>query len=337
MDREEDRLLKEKRTNSNHAKDDAKSLGCQICSSAKGICLALMAGIFNAFNNSISAFLTTTGMSSFQILFVMYTGGLVLVTPLILCLYGVKSIAVDTWSQRILLVSVGVCYTLQDICQVFALSMIPVGNVTAIYRGVMPIVISILARIFLKEPFTKIHFVSTVLCLTGILLTSQPRVIFGDGNDITVGDKNSWLGYLLSVGCGFCLSITYILGSALGDAVPVLIINLYENSIGAIISGLLTFTLNCFLWKLSSVTYGLIIGLIVTFVLNFSCRFRSLQLEPPTTVVLLVNVQIFVAYLADYAVFNYTVNIYDTIGAVLITLSSAFVAIATTYLNVKGS
>ncbi|XP_070551009.1 solute carrier family 35 member G2-like [Ptychodera flava] len=304
--------------------------------SLRGVCLALLAGLFAALNNTVTVFLENLHLTPYQLLLLMYAGSLILMTIAILCLYGPRALLAETRKERILLVAIGVTYTLSDICQILALEFIPIGNVTAIYRGTMPIITPILARIFLKEPFTKIHLVSTLLCLLGIVFTAQPETVFGDETEATAENtSDDWLGYVLSVVCGIGFSITYVTGSALGCNVSVLVVNFYENFIGSMITLVLTFTVGTPIWQLSGAAIGFLFGLVATFCLNFLCRFRSLQLEPPTTVVLLVNIQIVIAYLADYLFFGYTLNLFDILGATSIIVSSLIVAISTSYFNVK--
>ncbi|XP_070551728.1 solute carrier family 35 member G1-like [Ptychodera flava] len=304
------------------------------CHSMLGISLALLAGIFSTCENTLFAVLARFfGVKPYQMLLIMFAGSLVAMTPAVLCLHGLKAIAAETWKQRAILVNIGVWYTVADFCEVFALTMIPIGNMTAICRGIIPIITPAFARIFLKKPFTKVHLIGTVLCLAGILLTAQPDIIFRNGN---IGTPNAWIGYLLSGIGGVAFSITYVSCSALGDDVNTLVINFYENVAGSIISLVLALSLGSLSWNLEFETIWLLSGLVVSYLLTFLCRFRSLQLESPSTCVLLANIQIVVAYLAEYIVFRHTPNLYDIIGAIAIIFCSVIIVIATAYSNMKG-
>ncbi|XP_077985263.1 solute carrier family 35 member G2-like [Glandiceps talaboti] len=339
---EEEHLIGNKTTNESLEDSQDGERGWRLCHSTKGVCLALLAGAFSAFNNTLTVFLERIDMPAYQILLFMYSGSLLIITPIVIIVHGVRALLADTIKQRILLVSIGVTYTIADTFQVLALGLLPIGNVTALYRGAMPIVTPLLAWIFLRKPYTKVQIVNTVLCLLGIIFTAQPSIIFGESDDTPVSESditNQILGYTFSILCGCGFSITYVMGAAIGDDVSVFVINFYENFIGTIINLVLvlTLTVGSQLWELHTSTVGFVVGLVVTFICNFCCRFRSLQIEPPTTVVLLVNIQIVIAYLADYIFFKEIPNTYDIIGAALIIFSSGFVAIATSIRNVNES
>ena len=83
--------------------------------------------------------------------------------------YGDKPYILNIWFR-------GIAYTINTIAIWYAVIRLPIGDAMCIYyQG--PIIIAILASIFLKEPLPKLTPLIFVFAMIGIMLISQPTFI----------------------------------------------------------------------------------------------------------------------------------------------------------------
>jgi len=79
------------------------------------------------------------------------------------------------------------------------------GDVASL-SSVNIIVAAVLGRIFLGEPLRRLHVIAMCCCITGAILISRPKFLFGGS-----GGGDAWIGYLLAVAGGFghaCVAIS---------------------------------------------------------------------------------------------------------------------------------
>lgn len=103
----------------------------------------------------------------------------------------------------------GVLYIGQSAAYLSSAARIPIAT-TSILLYTYPAIVTVLARIFLNERFTKIKLISLAMALAGTLLTlGAPQA------------ANDWLGILFGLGASLIYSTYIIIGAKVhGDAPP---------------------------------------------------------------------------------------------------------------------
>ncbi|XP_006817204.1 solute carrier family 35 member G1-like [Saccoglossus kowalevskii] len=295
--------------------------------SMRGVTFGLLAGIFLAFSAYwIDVVQREGAMPSFQIVFLMDIGMFIGVIPFIT--YKRLKITGDSYTERGVLSIVAVLYFGGFSAFCYALLLGPMANVTGISRGGMPVITPLLALMILRETLHIVDGIVIAINIAGILLLAQPVGIFGaEGrtNDVT---SSELVSYLLSIFSAFQWSLAYVSARYLGERTHVLIVLLYVGVIGSILSIILTLTVEHPIWSMSTRMALHTIGLVITNTLGDACRFRALQLEEATTIVLLANIQLFVAFFLQTFVLNEIPNQFSIAGASLVFLGSALCALA---------
>lgn len=108
----------------------------------------------------------------------------------------------------------GVLYTGMSTCYFHALRHIP-GGLVALLLYLYPVIVTILARILLKEHLTRARLLAIALACLGLALTIGPLALqslreMQAAN--AAGSSNALLGIALGIGCAVCYSIYILLG-----------------------------------------------------------------------------------------------------------------------------
>lgn len=105
--------------------------------------------------------------------------------------------------ERKFLLSRAAFGTVSMSCWFTAVKFTKFGDAAAIYYS-YPAFISLIAYIFLKEPFGIFNLIVIILTVAGILCVSGPRYIFAAQSVESILEKNDLIGIILaSVGCIF--------------------------------------------------------------------------------------------------------------------------------------
>ncbi|XP_077863688.1 solute carrier family 35 member G1-like [Saccoglossus kowalevskii] len=297
-----------------------------VLKSTQGVVMGLLAAVLLAISYYLDELIQKEGgITPFQATFFVNIGASISVIPFII--YKSINVLGDSIEERVVLTAIGTLY-LGAICALnYAVVLGPMGNVTGIFRGSMPIFTPIIALVIIKESFHIINAVAIVINTVAILLLAQPSVIFGDGDQSEQVKSHEIYAYSLSLCVGFQLSLSCVSVRYLGERTHILTILLYISIIGFALSLIFTLVAENAKWAMTMEIALKTIGMVVTNVLGDACRFRALQLIEATTVVLLANFQIFVALLLQAYILCEVPNIYSILGGCLVFLGSTICAV----------
>lgn len=138
-----------------------------------GPILAISAGLFFAAQYTIAKFIQE--LSRAEIAFLRYFGVLFISFPVLLD-SGEPWLGPSNWTFRLCILARGSFGATAMLFKFYAMQHISLANATVI-RQSSPVFVFVLARIFLKETFTRYHGISLVLSLVGIALASKLHVI----------------------------------------------------------------------------------------------------------------------------------------------------------------
>ncbi|XP_070532932.1 solute carrier family 35 member G1-like [Ptychodera flava] len=303
-----------------------------VWSSLQGVGSALLSGILFAFVALLFQFLGQSGIPHLQVIFIADLGmTLALIPPL---LYFRVNLKADSLKDALILVSIGVIWTSGYVALLNSLSRLPMSNVIAIIHGAMPILTPLMSCMFLREFCSCVDAVGTVINLVGIVFITQPTFLFGENRE-TAGANEYPIGYLYAFLCAFAFSVICVFARFVGQRVSLLMLSFYKVAIGAASAFILCLIFEPRVWKPQTPVILSFLIMILANTLGTWLRFYSLQLEAAATVVLLANIQLAMAYVLDFVIYEEKPTAIDLIGAFLIIFSSAIVAGYTWYRHVK--
>eukprot|EP01084_Bolivina_argentea_P206405 352426_1 len=201
--------------------------------------------------------------------------------------------------------------------------LLPLGDATALF-STFPIWTIIIAYIFLKENITKIHILSLISGMIGVVLISQPTFIFHIHNTANINE----------IGVFFCLL------SAISNGFAFLLLRKLKN-IKAIYA-IYSYAIGC---VIGSIIYGVILGLnewhgikrfsdilvlIGIGIFGFGgqyCMTKSTQYIDASVGSLIRSTDVILAYLWQIVIFYTTPTYVDLIGATCILLAVIAIAV----------
>ncbi|XP_077996814.1 uncharacterized protein LOC144450120 [Glandiceps talaboti] len=320
--------------------DSLTSKCSHIWKSLIGVTLALSSGICLGLSGVFSLLAVNVGITEIQILLFQGVCMVLFSTPFVL--YMKLQVLPNNRLDRALLIMMGLLENLANLAYYYSMTYISgVGDVTAMYCAAVPVFTPLMASLVLREPWKPVrHGISTLLNLAGILLISLPSIEANRGKTYTNVDVfNDSIGYTLAVLCALGLCTNAVLARAFTTEVSVLTISLYSGLVGTPISFALNFANGSGKFAHVDVmnAIGALSGKIGFYMMYFGFRYRSLNYEAATTVVLLGNIEIVAAYIGDVYLFGNTPKIVQLVGVGLVIGSALLVAFITGRAHVKES
>lgn len=166
----------------------------------RGIFLSLVSAFFFTLQNVLTRFIHPD-VTVIEISFFYVVIQSIFVVPIMT--YKNISPNVKSDTKLLALLSLrGVFGTLVWCLSFYSIRHISIGDATAIVFS-SPVLVGILARVFLKEAFGKLDTLLVLVSVSGVVLITQPPIIF-EGNEMDL------LGTLAAVGACVSLSVSVI-------------------------------------------------------------------------------------------------------------------------------
>ena len=201
-----------------------------------------------------------------------------------------------------------------------------IGDATAIYFTA-PLWAGLFARIMLKERYTIINVISSVLGFGGIILVSKPSFIFGSANDET---SLTWT--LFIAGVAVIAGFSYASQRACGDSASTFICTVYlgffQIPMGLIATPILGDSFenpSCYLNR------GLLVGCGLTAGLGYCLLNRGMAIEKLGPATLMRNADTVVAYVMQMVFFGVSPDWLSLTGAGMIITSTIIVTLDKIY------
>ncbi|XP_006816062.1 solute carrier family 35 member G1-like [Saccoglossus kowalevskii] len=300
-----------------------------------GVSLSLLTGISFAVSNLFIALGVLYGLPPLQLTFLCNMVLVVSVIPPII--YTRATLIPENPADTVFLVSLGVARTFASIAIIYSLVYIPIGNVTAISGGTIPIFSALGATIFLGEPWKIADIVASAINVAGTLLITRPTFLFGEDTQFATyeGDADYYkqistsqivVGYSLVVGSSVGYSTVYILIRILGERVSIFTKLFYADFTATSMTLIIMFAFGRPIWEMDSSVAWYMVGMAIFDVSGQWSRFGSLELERTAVVTLLSNIEVVTAYILQYFFMQLRPTSLDITGAVLVVLGSIVIS-----------
>ncbi|XP_006824463.1 solute carrier family 35 member G1-like [Saccoglossus kowalevskii] len=300
----------------------------KIVQSMKGIMFGIFAAIsFAVADYWIRVVQEVGGVGPLQTTFYLNIGMSICVIPIII--YKSINIVGKSYKELGILITIAALYLGSSFTLIKALLLGPIGNVTGILRGTMPIITPILSMIVLRESLHIVDGIVTVVNICGILLMAQPPEIFGTEDQFEAVNSLEMFAYGLAIFTGVQLSLCIVIVRYLGENSSALVILCWVSIIGSVISLIFTLVIENPKWTMDLEMSLTATGMVIATLLGTVCRLKSLQLTEATPIVLLANIQIVVAFLLQTYGLLEIPDIYSILGTSIILLGAIVCAVNT--------
>ncbi|XP_070552442.1 solute carrier family 35 member G1-like [Ptychodera flava] len=303
--------------------------GCNlmICRSGVGVSLAALAGLLYGLTTILVVLAQNGGADSVQVTFIQNIVCVLFTVPV--TAYLRYPFFDYSRRERVLLVVNSIVEAAGRITLYYAFMFGLAGNVTSITFGALPILTPLFACIYNRERWKIADAINSVFNIAGIILIAGPSFT---SNETSEEEKNAALAISLSIVTAVAFGISAVAIHSM-PSVRVFIILFYVGAVGALVTFPMLFVVPSVTWNLSAVCWIYLLSEAVVYLLASVAIMFALQKENAATVVLLVNLQICVAYIGDVFLFGKTVKLLQIIGSILIVTSSAIVSFYTCWEN----
>lgn len=201
-----------------------------------------------------------------------------------------------------------------------AYRLLPLAE-AAIIMSTLPAVVSIMAKLVLKEPCGVTQTIAVIFTITGVLLSIRlPEMIYSK-NFKSVFTRNDITGIVSAVGCVLLLSLTFIALRKMKD-VHFSVIMVYLGFIGAVENAGITATISHFSWPRCGLDVAWVLMVAIFGFVGNSCLTLAIQAEAVSIVsVLKASLDIILAMILQIIFFGSIPDVYNISGAVLVFLS----------------
>lgn len=191
----------------------------------------------------------------------------------------------------------------------WACSLMPLANVTAILY-LAPIILTILSAVFLKESVGIVRILAVIFGFIGALFLVQ-----ASSNDYSV------LGTIMAFTNAFIIALIGISLRSLGSSEHALTTTFYFSFIGTIFIGLMV----PFVWTTLPDFNWILIGLILTGLLNQPLKTQAFRLAPASIISPIQYMNIIWATIIGYLVWHDVPTINVIIGCLIVIASNLFI------------
>lgn len=264
-------------------------------------------------------------MSALQLVSIRMTISLMCTIPTLLLMEDGRYLKYDTQNEYKLLIIRSLFATTSTIFIVIAFSYADMGSVIAVINS-MPIFAGLISRILLKEKFTKIEVLLSVMSLIGVLLISQPPFIFHRNPGSK--DGGHFVGTLFALAGAIVTGASFVLSRILSQRNVRSITNLFHY---ALIGAVVGIPLNSFIGVWSIPQCGKVrIYLVLIGILNTTQQFlliKALEIEKAVRVTVTLTLNIFFAFAFQFIFLAEVPGIYSILGSAAIFAASAGIAV----------
>lgn len=196
------------------------------------------------------------------------------------------------------LIARGTCGVVASICFVYAVQNLPFGDANAIILS-SPVFVALWAYFVLpNERLSFVIIFGLLLTVVGVLLVSQPEVLFGSGRRQTsANDTNFVLGVCTAIGCAVVCSFNAILSRTLRYEKATLLL-IYYSVIGLVVNAIITTITGTWTRMDSLQTWLLMGGICLTGCISQYLVLYSFQLGNANVVSIMFTLEIVWGYVA---------------------------------------
>ncbi|XP_070552463.1 solute carrier family 35 member G1-like [Ptychodera flava] len=309
-----------------------KYRGCSsISKSGLGVSLAALSGVLYGLVTILVVLTQNGGAATAQVTLIQNIVCIVFTIPVIA--YFRYPFFKYSNRERILLVVNSVVETAGRITLYYAFRFGLAGNVTSITYGILPILTALLACVYNRERWKRVDAINSVFNIAGIILIAGPLFTT---NETSEEEKNAALSISLSIATAVLFAVSAVAIHSM-PGVRVFVILFYVGAVGVVVTIPMLFLGTSVTWHLGTICWVYLLLEAVCYLLASIAAMFALHRENAATVILLINIQICVAYIGDVFVFGKTVKPLEIVGSVLIITSSAIVALYTCWINRRNT
>eukprot|EP00931_Biecheleriopsis_adriatica_P004406 TRINITY_DN10607_c0_g2_i2.p1 TRINITY_DN10607_c0_g2~~TRINITY_DN10607_c0_g2_i2.p1 ORF type:complete len:386 (+),score=48.75 TRINITY_DN10607_c0_g2_i2:62-1219(+) len=204
------------------------------------------------------------------------------------------------------------------------------GDVAAL-TSINIVAAAVMGRMFLQEHIHVLHFFAVVLSVSGAVLVAQPAFLFASGK----GKRGPSFGYACAIASGFLQGFFFICSRKAGD-VPAALLNMSVLSVGAVLTALLPFVplvdeapfsvaTSSSPWAVAGWTG---VAVLTTMGSTFFSTAGSMLCPAAISATVYTAASMFFGYLAQTLIFGSTPVLLSILGAVLMLVAVAIMALA---------
>ncbi|XP_070562386.1 solute carrier family 35 member G1-like [Ptychodera flava] len=295
----------------------------------EGVLLALLSGVTFAASSVFTRLASDGGVPRYQTVFINCTSLVPVVLPFLIY-YRVSPFTSQPIKDTLLLALTGFGRAVVIVAQTISFTFAPSGSCVALLNGITAVGASLLASIFLGEVWRLIGILAAIVDVVGVFLLIRPPFLFGQLSDEYGHTRDLSIGYGLIAAAALILSAVLVSSRALMKRVSILNVIFYAAIMSLLLSLVMMLSLGDPVWPISDVRLiGPLCGMTMTYAVSFYSLYRALQVQEASTVTVLRNISIFVAFLLQHYVLEMTPTVYDIVGATLIFVGTSAVSVDT--------
>lgn len=312
-----------------------------------GLCLMSLAGFYVVLANTLVQLIHEYSNTYISSLTILFSRSVVTVTMALLFMVIARINPFPSKRETLALCALGLTGVGAILLMYFALSLIPVGDVTVIHFTA-PIFTSVMGCMFLDQPCSLMDTFLGFISFCGVFIMTRPVIIFGQQetdsehicesltgceNEMKSIDHAGGITYIYGVGytllAAFLVSVFYILNKLTSRDTDVILTLFYTGVMGMIIPTIIAcakedpyrFGSEWEIWLLL-----FLIGVLSVVHLLFVAE--SLQFEDAGPAALIRNADCVYAFALQYGVLGIAPHALTIIGATIVVVSSTTMGIA---------
>ncbi|XP_078680653.1 solute carrier family 35 member G2-like [Branchiostoma floridae x Branchiostoma belcheri] len=288
---------------------------------AEGIMAAMFSGVLITVASIYTRLAGDEGMPAIHSIFMNELMAAIVFLPMPF-LVGAP-ITGNTWTTVVMLFILGIGRIIAFICFFISVLYIPPANSFVIRHGIIPLLTASMEVLFLRVAPSVAEWVGIGLSIVGVVLTASGRSWLKEDEELYL----NIVGNMLAVISAFGLAGLIIMTRYLLKTLPIWTLLFYIKLIGIIVAVPLLFLDPPFTTGMNSdLSYYLVTqGFLYT--VGIGIMFHSLTLENASTVALVKNISILVAFALERYVLGIIPTVMELLGAVLVIGSTTVVAI----------
>ncbi|XP_066296464.1 solute carrier family 35 member G2-like [Branchiostoma lanceolatum] len=287
---------------------------------AEGIMAAMFSGVLITVASIYTRLAGDEGMPAIHAVFMNELMAAIVFLPIPFLLGA--PVTGNTWVTLIMLLILGVGRMIAFICFFISVLYIPPANSFVIRHGIIPLLTASMEVLFLRVAPSAAEWVGIGLSIIGVVLTASGRSWLKEDEELYL----NILGNMLAVISAFGLAGLIIMTRYLLKTLPMWTLLFYIKLIGIMVAFPLLFLDPPFSGMNSNLSYYLVAqGFLYT--VGIGIMFHSLTLENASTVALVKNISILVAFVLERYVLHIIPTMMELFGAILVIGSTTVVAI----------